>query len=109
MARLPEPGGDPGQWGDVLNDYLKVAHDADGSLKDNSVASGNIQNGSVTVAKIATSSAPTDGQTLTYSGSALAWATVSGSGSVPDANASTKGLVQLTGDLGGTAASPTVP
>jgi len=109
MARLPEPGGDSGQWGDVLNDYLKVAHDADGSLKDNSVASGNIQDGSITVAKIATSGSPTDGQSLTYSGNSLAWATASGSGVVPDASSSTKGLVQLAGDLGGTAASPTVP
>src|SRR4051812_18192458 len=103
MARLPEPGGDQGQWGDVLNDYLKVAHDANGSLKDNSVASRNIQDGAVNVAKIATSGTPTDGQALTYSGSALTWSTVSGSGTVPDASTTTKGLVQLAGDLAGTA------
>ena len=33
---------------------------------------------------------------------------VAGSGSTPDADASTKGKLQLSGDLGGTAASPTV-
>ena len=32
-----------------------------------------------------------------------------GSGSVVDANSTTKGVLQLAGDLGGTAASPTVP
>jgi hypothetical protein len=32
MARLPTPGADDGQWGDVLNDYLLVAHGADGTL-----------------------------------------------------------------------------
>jgi hypothetical protein len=33
MSRLPKPGGDDGIWGDLLNDYLQVAHDTDGSLK----------------------------------------------------------------------------
>ena len=33
MARLPTPGGDDGTWGDVLNDFLGVAHNSDGSLK----------------------------------------------------------------------------
>lgn len=40
MARLPRPGGDPGQWGKILNDYLKVAHQADGRLKRGSVDEG---------------------------------------------------------------------
>jgi hypothetical protein len=31
MARLPSPGGDNNTWGDVLNDYLSQAHNADGS------------------------------------------------------------------------------
>jgi hypothetical protein len=39
-----------------------------------------------------------------------AWVAVGGGGgSAPDATASVKGIVQLAGDLGGTAASPTVP
>jgi hypothetical protein len=33
MARLPIPGGDVGTWGDVLNEFLLVEHDADGTLK----------------------------------------------------------------------------
>jgi hypothetical protein len=33
MARLPIPGSDDGTWGDVLNDYLAVEHDSDGSLR----------------------------------------------------------------------------
>lgn len=63
MARLPQPGGDDDVWGDILNDFLLVEHNADGSLKN----------------------------------------------SPSDADASTKGLLRLTGDLGGTADSPTVP
>lgn len=33
MARLPTPGGDSNQWGDILNDYLAQAHNSDGTLK----------------------------------------------------------------------------
>jgi len=33
MSRLPVPGKDTGQWGDILNDYLGQAHNNDGSLK----------------------------------------------------------------------------
>ncbi|MEO5628130.1 MAG: hypothetical protein ABIQ89_04570 [Candidatus Saccharimonadales bacterium] len=36
MARLPQPGGDKGSWGDVLNDFLSVAHNSDGSIKSDS-------------------------------------------------------------------------
>ncbi len=31
MARLPTPGADSGTWGDVLNTYLLIGHDADGN------------------------------------------------------------------------------
>lgn len=42
MPRLPIPGGDLNQWGDVLNEYLRVSHAEDGSLKsiDQSVVNG---------------------------------------------------------------------
>jgi hypothetical protein len=33
MARLPIPGSDDGTWGDVLNAFLAVEHNPDGSLK----------------------------------------------------------------------------
>ena len=33
MARLPQPGGDDGSWGSILNDFLSQSHAADGSLK----------------------------------------------------------------------------
>lgn len=33
MTRLPLPGGDDGTWGNVLNDFLSVEHNADGTLK----------------------------------------------------------------------------
>jgi hypothetical protein len=33
MARLPNPGGDAGTWGQILNDFLTVDHNSDGTLK----------------------------------------------------------------------------
>jgi len=37
MARLPNPGGDDGTWGSILNEFLDVAHNADGTLKGSAV------------------------------------------------------------------------
>jgi len=34
MARLPQPGGDQGTWGTVLNEFLQVSHNADGTLNN---------------------------------------------------------------------------
>jgi hypothetical protein len=34
MARLPVPGDDAGAWGAILNDFLSVSHNPDGTLKD---------------------------------------------------------------------------
>lgn len=55
MARLPQPGGDSGNWGDILNDYLSQAHKTDGLLKDNSVSSSTLSSGAVTSDKLALS------------------------------------------------------
>lgn len=108
MARLPIPGSDNGSWGNVLNDYLQVAHDSAGALKSGAVDASVIQDDSVTEAKLDTGGG-TNGQVLTKdSGTSggFAWTSVAGS---PDATTSSKGLVQLAGDLAGTAAAPTVP
>jgi hypothetical protein len=32
MARLPNPGSDDGVWGEILNEFLEVEHNADGTL-----------------------------------------------------------------------------
>lgn len=108
MPRLPVPGSDNGTWGDVLNDYLAVAHDSVGNLKSNAVSSSVIQDDSISETKLNVGSGA-DGQVLTKNSGltgGLEWTSAAGS---PDATNSTKGLVQLAGDLGGTAAAPTVP
>lgn len=40
MARLPTPGGDSGDWGSILNEFLGVAHEDDGELKPIDIAHG---------------------------------------------------------------------
>lgn len=45
MARLPVVGSDDGTWGTVLNDFLDVAHNTDGSLKNGSVAKATLTSG----------------------------------------------------------------
>lgn len=40
MSRLPVPGSDNGQWGSILNDFLGVSHNADGTLKLQSQITG---------------------------------------------------------------------
>ena len=113
-ARLPTPGGDDGQWGQLLNTFLDVEHNADGTLKIRSDGTLNsIGNATKLQGTNISSSAPTNGQSLIYDSTSSTWApaTVTSSGSVPDADASTKGLVQLAGDLAGsgsTAAAPRV-
>jgi len=38
MARLPEPGGDADKWAHLLNEYLLVAHNSDGTARADSFA-----------------------------------------------------------------------
>ncbi len=37
MARLPSPGGDDGNWGSILNDFLSVSLNSDGTLKGSTI------------------------------------------------------------------------
>lgn len=94
MPRLPTPGGDDNTWGAILNEFLSVAHNDDGTLK---IAD--------TVAAKYTK--PDDG--IPESDLHANVQAKLNSTAVDDATANTKGIVQLAGDLGGTAASPTVP
>ena len=118
MARLPQPGGDDGNWGTILNEYLLQAHESNGAIKANavdtaaiqanSISGSKLQDTSVTNAKLAVSGG-SNGQVLAKNSGesgGLQWVSPSGS---PDATSGVKGVLQLTGDLGGTAASPTVP
>lgn len=53
--RLPTVGGDNGNWGQILNDYLSVEHNSDGSLKIRSEGiPATIADGSITASKLST-------------------------------------------------------
>ncbi len=52
MSRLPVPGSDDGVWGQILNDFLLAAHQADGTLKHGSINNELIENGAISSAKL---------------------------------------------------------
>ena len=114
MARLPVPGGDTGQWGDILNEYLSASHAADGSLKPGSVAAA-LPDNSIGASKLQQTyiqtgeKAQPDGVATLGSDGLVPSSQLPASTAPPDASTTAKGLVQLAGDLAGTAASPTVP
>lgn len=87
MVRLPNPGGDAGSWGDILNEFLSQIHNNDGTLKNGAVSRAQLSN--------------TVQASLDNADAAV-------SGSVPDATNVTKGKLQLAGDLSGTADSPVI-
>lgn len=102
MVRLPTPGSDAGTWGDILNDFLTVEHESDGTLK---TGSGSTLSGYQSVAQ----KGQPGGYAVLDSNGQIPSSAIPAQGSVPDANSSTKGVIRLTGHLGGTADSPTVP
>jgi hypothetical protein len=48
MPRLPIPGSDDGDWGNILNSYLEVSLASDGTLNSNVVGTNQIQANAVT-------------------------------------------------------------
>lgn len=127
MARLPTPGSDDGTWGGVLNEFLNVAHNSDGTLKTSAVSSSS-PTASTTTAGIVqltgdlggtstspsvtrirghqvASTTPAANQVLKFNGTQ--WEPQAETGA-PDATTTSKGIVQLSGDLAGTATTPTV-
>src|SRR5688572_30246834 len=118
MARLPVSGSDEGVWGDILNSFLLVAHNPDGTLKDEGLMASKADDSEVVhntgdenVAGIKTfSSSPIVPNPTTASQAASkSYVDSTVSAGAPDATSTTKGILRLTGDLGGTADSPTVP
>lgn len=120
MARLPVPGGDTDKWGTLLNEFLGVELNSDGTLKKAS----DIVNAQATADAAQSTASNAIPQTALDADTALAADSdtriatqkatkayvddVIATG-VPDATASTKGKVRLAGDLSGTADVPTVP
>lgn len=118
MARLPTPGADGGSWGTILNDFLSVELNSDGTLKDtgslalkadDSAVIHKTGNETVSGTKIFNSSPAVPTPTLATQAANKSYVDSSLAAGAPDADATTKGIIRLTGDLGGSATSPTVP
>lgn len=122
MTRLPKPGSDEGNWGQLLNDFLAVEHNSDGSLKasgslatkEPSISPGTLSQylrgdktwqNLDTDANLAANSDTRIPSQRAVKGYVDAQVT---SGGTPDATASVKGKVLLAGDLAGTAGGPSV-
>jgi hypothetical protein len=120
MSRLPNVGGDQGNWGTVLNDYLSVEHNADGTLKtvpvgkggtgavDAATARTNLGAVSTSDSRLTDARSPTThaGSHSPGGGDALAFGAINLSGTLvarPAAAAANAGLLYFaTDDNGGT-------
>ena len=118
MTRLPQPGSDSGTWGDILNEFLSVEHNNDGTLKtagslvskaDDTAVIHNSGNETVTGTKTFNSSPIVPTPTLSTQAANKSYVDSTVSAGASDATTSAKGIVQLAGDLSGTASAPTVP
>ena len=96
MPRLPKPGSDHNQWGGILNDFLGVSHNDDGTLKNTGPIASKYTKPST---GIPMSDLSDDVQ------SALGTAVT---GVAPDATTASKGVVRLAGDLTGDAQNPRI-
>lgn len=92
MPQLPTPGQDNGTWGDMLNEFLEVAHNADGSL--NSSALNTALPSPIAPAKLGSGTASSS-NFLRGDG---VWAVPSGSGAVSSVFGRTGTVVAANGD-----------
>ncbi len=104
MARLPQPGGDDGDWGIILNDFLDVAHNPDGSLK-NVVSLNTSQSisGAKTFSVSPTVPTPVlsgDATTKAYVDSTAGAGTTGATGPAGAAGATGAGVTGATGPIG---------
>jgi len=109
MARLPIVGGDSGNWGTILNDFLEVSLNGDGTIQPAAIT----QAGAVTSVNTV---APNASGNVTLTAASVG-AYTKPSGGIPSSDLSSSvqadlsaagSAVQLGGDLGGTATAPVI-
>jgi len=126
-ARLPVPGSDNGQWGDLLNTFLSVAHASDGTILTSSITAAGAEvtsnrgqangyaplNGSSQVSTTflpigTTSSTVAAGNDSRFAGSAAGTANAALSATDATTTNSRTPSGTASGDLSGTYPGPTV-
>jgi hypothetical protein len=68
--RLPEINGDDGQWGQILNDFLSVSHNSDGTIPLDNLSDVNAVS-------------PDNGQVLAWNSGASNWTPQTVTGAIP--------------------------
>jgi len=103
MPRLPQPGKDNGQWGDILNDFLSQSHDVTGNLKTDTVGAPQLKPQSVTASALvdgAVTSAKLAPNTISTAGASGDYADLTNKPAIPvvadDINAEPAGLSDAT-------------
>ena len=137
VQRLPIPGQDDGTWGDILNGFLEVSHNSDGTLNTSAVSTAlptpisttNLGSGTASSSNFlrgdgtwavpnsgssslasdtdVTISSPSTNQILAYNGSKWVNENLTES-TVPNLVTDLGNRVQLGGDIGGTTTAPTL-
>lgn len=98
MARLPTVGGDGGNWGTILNQFLEVSHNADGTIIDNAVSDNQVS--SLSQSKVTNLTTDLAAKEVTANkGAASGYAPLNSSSQVPIANIPT-GTTSTTVALG---------
>lgn len=78
MARLPVPGGDVDAWAAILNEYLLLTHNEDGTQRTDSIGSSALQSRSIGIRHMRTTNptnAPLNNLILSNNGNDLVWKT----------------------------------
>ncbi|HVS78816.1 MAG TPA: GDSL-type esterase/lipase family protein [Candidatus Saccharimonadales bacterium] len=109
MARLPQDGGDVGSWGKILNEFLLVEHNADGTQKTLDVGQGGTGGndaktarnnlGAINSIKEASDvniSSPADGDALVYDATSDSWQNAA---VVADVDTTKRVTMNLGGDM----------
>jgi hypothetical protein len=118
MTRLPIPGSDSGNWGAILNEFLSVELNGDGTLKDTGSLAAKADDATVvhttgneTIAgtKIFNTSPAVPTPTLPTQAANKSYVDTTVAAGAPDATTSNKGIVQLGGDLAGAGSTATAP
>jgi hypothetical protein len=104
--RLPVPGSDSGDWGNILNGFLEVSLASDGTLNSSTVGTAQLEAGSVTATQIANNAVGTS----QLGSNAVTNAQLDSPTQTAIIHAGTafQPTTSLSGDLSGTLPNPTV-
>lgn len=93
MARLPQPGGDSGEWGAILNSFLQVVHETSGDLKAGAVTEAHLHDNVQTKLNTVASGGATNLAASTSSTAVLVTSDTGTDATIPAASGSAAGVL----------------